>query len=239
MLKEERNIMGNLLYRTLRENVVDEIRMKILNRELKPGERIVEQNIAQELGVSRGPIREALRQLEQEGLVEYKRNVGCSVKQVTLENIYEVYLLRAAYEILSVKLCDGEFTDEDIGKMECILAQMKTLEPENDMDEENARLVELDNALHLLIVEKCGMSRVVKMWKELHYGDIISLYAGNSDKKEGIERQYTVHKRIVDLCRTGDKEKICKALSNHYMKTVKRLIEEGNLPERPLKYDIF
>ena len=70
--------MAKLRYRTLRENVVDEIRMKILNREYEPGMRIVEQNLSDELGVSRGPIREALRQLEQEGLVEYVRNVRSS-----------------------------------------------------------------------------------------------------------------------------------------------------------------
>ena len=63
--------MGKLTYQTLRENVVDVIRMKIFNHELAPGMRIIEQDISDELGVSRGPIREALRQLEQEGLVEY------------------------------------------------------------------------------------------------------------------------------------------------------------------------
>ena len=59
--------MGKLTYQTLRENVVDVIRMKIFNHELAPGMRIIEQDISDELGVSRGPIREALRQLEQEG----------------------------------------------------------------------------------------------------------------------------------------------------------------------------
>lgn len=71
--------MSKLRYQTLRENVTKVIREKILNRELQPGMRIIEQNLSEELEVSRGPIREALRQLEQEGVVEYTRNVGCSV----------------------------------------------------------------------------------------------------------------------------------------------------------------
>lgn len=68
--------MSKLRYQTLRENVTKVIREKILNRELQPGMRIIEQNLSEELEVSRGPIREALRQLEQEGVVEYTRNVG-------------------------------------------------------------------------------------------------------------------------------------------------------------------
>lgn len=76
--------MSKLRYQTLRENVTKVIREKILNRELQPGMRIIEQNLSEELEVSRGPIREALRQLEQEGVVEYTRNVGCSVKEITI-----------------------------------------------------------------------------------------------------------------------------------------------------------
>ena len=90
--------MSKLIYRTLRENVVDAIREKILKRELEPGVRIIEKELSEELGVSRGPIREALRQLEQEGIIEYTRNVGCSVKKVTIKDLYEIYLLQDGRE---------------------------------------------------------------------------------------------------------------------------------------------
>ena len=86
--------MGRLDYRTLRESVADEIRMKIINGELVPGARIVEQELASEFGISRGPVREALRQLEEEGLVEYARNAGCSVRQIGAEDIICVPIMR-------------------------------------------------------------------------------------------------------------------------------------------------
>ena len=69
--------MPKLNYKTLRQEVVDEIRQRILTGDFQAGERIKENEMAQQLGVSRGPVREALRQLEQEGLVQYERNVGC------------------------------------------------------------------------------------------------------------------------------------------------------------------
>ena len=81
--------MPKLNYKTLRQEVVDEIRQKILGGEFKPGDRMKENEIAELFGVSRGPVREALRQIEQEGLVRYERNVGCSVAAVTEQDIYD------------------------------------------------------------------------------------------------------------------------------------------------------
>lgn len=231
--------MGKLLYRTLRENVVDEIRIKILNQELAPGMRIVEQNLAEELGVSRGPIREALRQLEQEGLVEYTRNVGCSVKKITLEDIYEIYLLRAMYEVLAVKLYDGNFSEEDIDKMEEVLELMRTLEPNENTEEEFGKLVSLDGMLHAIVVEKAGFDRLTKAWRELDYGNVICFYAGSADKKAGIERQYQIHRKLVDIFRSRDKEKICGAISEHYMKTIKRLLKEEGMSESQFNYNVI
>lgn len=133
--------MSKLRYQTLRENVAKVIREKILNKELKPGMRIIEQNLSDELEVSRGPIREALRQLEQEGVVEYTRNVGCSVKEITIKDLYEIYLLRSTYEILAVKLCGGQFEQEDIERMEKVLEHMKDLKNYEEV-------VMCDNVLH-------------------------------------------------------------------------------------------
>lgn len=143
--------MSKLRYQTLRENVAKVIREKILNKELKPGMRIIEQNLSDELEVSRGPIREALRQLEQEGVVEYTRNVGCSVKEITIKDLYEIYLLRSTYEILAVKLCGGQFEQEDIERMEKVLEHMKDLKNYEEV-------VMCDNVLHSIFVEKGRLS---------------------------------------------------------------------------------
>ena len=96
--------MGEFAFQTLRESITSAIRSKILTGELQPGAKLAEQRLAEEFGSSRAPIREALRQLEQEGMVEYSRNVGCSVRRVKPEDAYEIYLLRANLEMKSSDL---------------------------------------------------------------------------------------------------------------------------------------
>lgn len=119
--------MTVLRYKTLRESIVDIIRKRIINRELQPGQKIVEQELAKEFKTSRAPIREALRELENEGLVEYVRNAGCSVKEITFEESFEIYLMRANYEIMAVRLLGGKIPEETLQEMEEILERMKSL----------------------------------------------------------------------------------------------------------------
>lgn len=119
--------MTELGYKTLRESIVDIIRKRIINRELQPGQKIVEQELAKEFKTSRAPIREALRELENEGLVEYVRNAGCSVKEITFEESFEIYLMRANYEIMAVRLLGGKIPEETLQEMEEILERMKNL----------------------------------------------------------------------------------------------------------------
>lgn len=216
--------MSKLRYQTLRENVAKVIREKILNKELKPGMRIIEQNLSDELEVSRGPIREALRQLEQEGVVEYTRNVGCSAKEITIKDLYEIYLLRSTYEILAVKLCGGQFEQEDIERMEKVLEHMKELKNYEEV-------VMCDNVLHSIFVEKGDFQRIKKVWSDLDYGSIVSCYITGFDEQKTVERQYEFHKKLVEACKTRDVDIICEELRNHYMNSVRYFMEAEGLPE--------
>mgnify|MGYP001046983111 CR=1 FL=1 len=214
--------MSKMRYRTLRENVADEIKGKILNRELKPGMRIIEQNLSDELEVSRGPIREALRQLEQEGFVEYKRNAGCSIKEVSTRDLYEIYLLRSTYETLSVRLCNGCYTEDDIQKMEHILEQMKDIE-------DYQKVIECDQKFHQILVKKAGFQRIEKVWSDLDYFNIVSSYLVGFEEKAAIKRQYKIHRILIDACRTNDEDVICKAIYDHYMKSLEQFMKKEDI----------
>lgn len=211
--------MSKISYRTLRENIVEEIRNKILNKELKPGMRIIEQDLSDELGASRGPIREALRQLEQEGMLEYTRYVGCSVRNITVDDIREINLLRGTYEILSVEAIQGEFTKEDIEKMHRILNLMKS-----NTEYEYRYIVSFDEALHQIIVEKSNMPRLMKAWKDLAYGNLLTCYVGDQNEEEVSNRQYRIHKDLVDACESGEVDRICNEIKKHYRLSIDRIL---------------
>ncbi len=213
--------MGKLDYRTLRENVADEIRMKILNGDMKPGDKIVEQDLASEFGISRGPVREALRQLEQEGMVEYSRNVGCSVRHIGMDDIYEIYYMRANYEMMAVRLHNGPFPKESLEKMEHILGQMKQLHKE-----EYRKVFELDNEFHEAILDLVSFKRLKKAWEDLNYGNIVTGYNMEVDSEQVIKRQYLIHEKLLNACKTGSPARVEQAIADHYLGGVEKLIQK-------------
>lgn len=218
--------MTELGYKTLRESIVDIIRKRIINRELQPGQKIVEQELAKEFQTSRAPIREALRELENEGLVEYVRNAGCSVKEITFEESFEIYLMRANYEIMAVRLLEGKIPEETLQEMEEILERMKNL----DVDEYD-QLFSYDNKFHSCLIRMTGM-------KSLNYGNIVTGYNLASDKKAVITRQYPIHKELLEACKSRKKEEICRVLSDHYMSTIHRLLKEQGMTEADTKFSL-
>lgn len=225
--------MGEIIFKTLRENVVDAIRKKILNHELPPGTRIIEQDISAEFGVSRGPIREAFRQLEQEGLVEYTRNMGCSVKNITLEDVFEVYMLRVTYEIVAIRSFRNAIPPSALAEMERVLKLMENMNGEDFSD-----VINYDNLFHLAIIKATGLPRLLKAWTDLDYATILSCFIETKDSHTVSGWQHKVHKRIYDAYCSGDNDAICRIVANHYITTVKRKIEEKGLSDGDLSFSL-
>ena len=105
-------------YLPLRDVVFNTLREAILKGELKPGERLMELQLASKLGVSRTPIREAIRMLEQEGLAVTIPRRGAEVARMTEKDMEDVLQIRAALDELAVQLATEHITDEQFGALE-------------------------------------------------------------------------------------------------------------------------
>lgn len=199
---------------TIREQVASYLRDMILQYQFKPGERVLEQEIADALGVSRGPIRESLRQLEQEGLVEYQRNRGCIVRKFRKEDAFEVFFIRGMLEISSVVYCGGVLPVESLDAMEQALERMRA-EIANNSEK---GFVQEDQVFHEAIAKACGLERLYEMWNSLSSVNI-ALFLTDNRKDFVLTDQYQRHKELLEVLREQDIVKSSNAIKAHYATT--------------------
>ena len=145
----------------LRQEVVDIIRDAIWHGMLKPGERLNEQRLSRELGVSRPPLREAIRVLEQEGLVESQPRRGTFVCTLAGDDIMEIYTLRCALEGLAAETVAARGDEQALGALE------RQIELEEEPGLELASLITRDLEFHRLLVYSSGNRRLAQMWDQL------------------------------------------------------------------------
>lgn len=198
---------------TLREQVNGFIKSKILSGEIKPGEKINEIELSQELGTSRGPIREALRQLEQEGLVSYAANKGCTVTKLTVEEMYEMSLIRADLEMLAVNVCEGKYSDETIEQMDECVKRMEQYDSQRNL----GKVIEEDQKFHELIVDEAKLLHLTRLWHSMD-GTNIATYSTVDAMGVlcwgGIGKN---HRMILDAIRKKDCNQIINELQHHYI----------------------
>ncbi len=144
-MTERRLVPVNLdSYKPLRELVLEAIRTAIMNGSLQPRERLMEIQLAEELGVSRTPVREALRKLELEGFIVMVPRKGAYVSDLTIKDIADVFEIRAALEGLAGALAAERITEEELDEMERLLVEKGEAIHQNDID----KLVEADTRFH-------------------------------------------------------------------------------------------
>lgn len=160
---KERKLLPIVLdgYKPLRDVVFETLRDAIITQVLKPGERLMEIQLADEMGVSRTPVREAIRKLELEGLVVMVPRKGAYVAGVSMKDIHEVYEVRAALEMLAVTLAAERITDEELDALERQV--LRESEAEADPDEHALdNIIYIDSSFHDIIYQAAHNQRLVQ-----------------------------------------------------------------------------
>ena len=144
-------------YKPLRELVFENIRQAIVKGIFAPGERLMEIQLADDLGVSRTPVREAIRKLELEGFVVMIPRRGTYVSDLSIKDINEVYEVRTALDVLAAELAAERITEEELEEMERLLVEIGEYIEIYDMD----KIVEADSKFHDILYRASRNERLV------------------------------------------------------------------------------
>ncbi len=153
-------LFNRIEQRTVQREVVALLRDAIINGALDLGEDINEAAIASQMDISRAPLREALRQLEQEGLIQRIPNRGCFVTNFTEHDVIEVFSLRATLECMGMKWANERLTPDDIRYLRQQIEGVRQRIAAGDLD----HLTELDMQFHEYILIRAGHSRLLRAW---------------------------------------------------------------------------
>ena len=192
----------------LREQVKELILQRILNGTYKPGERLVETRIAAELGTSQAPVREALRDLELLRFVESEPFRGARVREVSEEELIEIYPVRAAIEEVAARAAATRL-DGKVAELETELEAMHRAADAKDLHAQ----VEHDVAFHRLIVEAAGNRILLETWQSLRVEarTLLTALRTGLDGHDIAER----HRPVLDALRARDPELAGTTLRRH------------------------
>lgn len=195
---------------SLTDEIADIVRDRILKGEYEIGEKIKENQIAVELKVSRTPIREAFKQLESEGLIDYIPNRGCFAKGFTQQDVDDIYAVREALERLAVERAVERITPDEIKNLEEQCDLMEFYAHKKDA----AKVLELNSTFHdgiYISARSRFMAQVLRSYKG---------YIDKTRKSAFYNETYLTaileeHREILNAIKSGDKEKAVDAVSRH------------------------
>jgi DNA-binding GntR family transcriptional regulator len=198
--------------RSLAEEVALRLRQAILNGQLAPGEPLPEQFLAESLDVSRGPVREALVQLEREGLVTRQRNRSAMVARLSEDDLEEVTSLRHALEFLAVRYACEKATAADLDAMQAVIDEMAACVAQG-MSEQQA--ADLDIRFHDRLYQASHHERLLAVWSILRPQIYRFLLSRNVAAPDFADLLAGGHQQILDAIRERDPQRAIAVLEGH------------------------
>ena len=197
-------------YLPLRDVVFNTLRKAILRGELKPGERLMEIQLANKLGVSRTPIREAIRKLELEGLVLMIPRKGAEVAQITEKNMQDVLEVRKALEELSVQLACERITPEQVEEMKMAAEDFRKVLKSGDV----TKIAEADVKFHDIIFAATNNQRLITLLNNLRE-QMYRFRVEYLKQKECYPQLLEEHDKLIALISGGEVEEACELMGRH------------------------
>ena len=197
-------------YKPLRDVVFENLRTAILEGNLKAGQRLMEVQLAEQLGVSRTPIREAIRKLELEGLVVMIPRKGAYVANMSFKDLIDVLEIRATLEGLAASLAAERRNDEDVIKLEKVAKEFEEGVRNADIEIVLKKDVEFHENIFLMANNKKLYHLITSLWEQVHRFRV--MYVSNNEASLSLVDE---HKRILDAVKNGDCELAKKYATEH------------------------
>ena len=186
-------------HQSLADAVAQSIREAIVMGKVRPGQKIVEYEVAKKMMISRSPVREALRMLEKDGLVTINPRRGTEVKDISIDDVKEIYAIRANLESLATKLAIPNLNDDDLKNMRNLIAEMAAKAKVNDV----LSTFELNEKFHDIIIKASNNRRLCELIRSLRT-QIRRFRMASLSRERDLSVAYKKHLRILDACMKKD-----------------------------------
>ena len=206
---------------SLRDQIRDQVRNAILNGFVKPGDHLVESAIAEQLLVSRAPVREALSVLEREGIVVYFPRRGYFVVEFTPKDIEEIYSLRLLLEVGALQRSINQFSVTDIKQMQ---AMVDALGQAVEEEWGQAELANLDLSFHELICKAADNSRLFAVWNRMRIQTWLLIGLTTKTHSEHPHMSRLFHQEILDAILEKDLKRAETLLQTHIVDAKQRAL---------------
>nr|WP_199305912.1 GntR family transcriptional regulator [Pseudanabaena sp. FACHB-2040] len=219
--------------KSLYEQVYKALRTSILSGELSPGGRLVETQLADWLQVSRTPLREALRQLQQDGLVKADTNGGLRVTTISAEDAAELYDCRLALEQVAVVGACQHATLSQIKQLESFVTQAEDIGQKRSVELDFLQLLDLDYQFHHLIAESSSNRRLVSLLDQL-FDAMALLRIQTLRLNPGVLDIRLEHRQIFEAIASRNSTGVITAIKSHLVASKERVTREIEASQREI-----